>query len=69
MIVLINENEARKLSAPNTSRSWRVANLGSKNVLWDEYMDASAARFQQEHWLRRLVVLAGSGHSERNCVR
>jgi len=32
---------------------------------WDDYMAASAARFQQERQLRRLVVLAGSGHVER----
>jgi uncharacterized iron-regulated protein len=32
---------------------------------WDGYMAASAARFQQERRLRRLVVLAGSGHIDR----
>jgi aminopeptidase N len=32
---------------------------------WDEYMGASAALFQKERRLRRLVVLAGSGHIER----
>jgi uncharacterized iron-regulated protein len=32
---------------------------------WDGYMAASAARFQQERRLRRLVVLAGSGHVDR----
>jgi len=32
---------------------------------WDEYMAESAARFQQERGLRRLVVLAGSGHIDR----
>jgi uncharacterized iron-regulated protein len=32
---------------------------------WDDYMAASAARFQQERHLRRLVILAGSGHIER----
>lgn len=32
---------------------------------WDEYMADSAARFQQERDLRRLVVLAGSGHIDR----
>jgi uncharacterized iron-regulated protein len=31
----------------------------------DEYMAASAARFQQEHGLRRLIVLAGSDHIDR----
>jgi len=34
-------------------------------TVWDEYMAASAARFQQERRLRRLVVLAGSGHIDR----
>jgi uncharacterized iron-regulated protein len=29
---------------------------------WDEYMAASAAEFQQQRQLRRMVVLAGSGH-------
>jgi uncharacterized iron-regulated protein len=32
---------------------------------WDDYMASSAARFQQERRLRRLVILAGSGHIER----
>jgi aminopeptidase N len=32
---------------------------------WDEYMADSAARFQRERKLRRMVVLAGSGHVER----
>jgi uncharacterized iron-regulated protein len=32
---------------------------------WDEYMADSAARFQKERKLRRMVVLAGSGHVER----
>jgi uncharacterized iron-regulated protein len=32
---------------------------------WDEYMAASAAQFQQERRLRRLVVLAGTGHIDR----
>jgi uncharacterized iron-regulated protein len=34
-------------------------------TVWDEYMGASAAAFQQERGLRRMVVLAGSGHVER----
>jgi uncharacterized iron-regulated protein len=34
-------------------------------TVWDEYMGASAAAFQQERRLRRMVVLAGSGHVER----
>lgn len=32
---------------------------------WDDYMGASAARFQQARGLRRMVVLAGSGHVDR----
>jgi uncharacterized iron-regulated protein len=31
-------------------------------TIWDEYMAASAAAFQQSRQLRRMVVLAGSGH-------
>jgi uncharacterized iron-regulated protein len=34
-------------------------------ALWDDYMADSAARFQVGRKLRRLVVLAGSGHIER----
>jgi uncharacterized iron-regulated protein len=34
-------------------------------TVWDEYMGASAARFQKDRRLRRLVVLAGSGHIDR----
>lgn len=34
-------------------------------TVWDEYMADSAARFQKERKLRRLVVLAGGGHIER----
>lgn len=32
---------------------------------WDEFMADSAARFQTERKLRRMVILAGSGHIER----
>lgn len=31
-------------------------------TVWDEYMADSAARFQRERRIRRMVVLAGSGH-------
>ena len=31
-------------------------------TLWDGFMADSAARFQQSRQLRRMVVLAGSGH-------
>jgi uncharacterized iron-regulated protein len=34
-------------------------------TVWDDYMAASAAQFQQERTIRRMVVLAGSGHIER----
>jgi uncharacterized iron-regulated protein len=34
-------------------------------TIWDEYMADSAARFQKERKLRRLVLLAGSGHIDR----
>jgi uncharacterized iron-regulated protein len=34
-------------------------------TLWDEYMADSAATFQKERKVRRLVVLAGSGHIDR----
>jgi uncharacterized iron-regulated protein len=34
-------------------------------TVWDDYMAASAAQFQQERNVRRMVVLAGSGHIER----
>jgi uncharacterized iron-regulated protein len=31
-------------------------------TIWDEYMADSAVRFQKERKLRRMVILAGSGH-------
>jgi uncharacterized iron-regulated protein len=34
-------------------------------TVWDEYMGASAAMFQKDRGVRRMVVLAGSGHVER----
>jgi uncharacterized iron-regulated protein len=34
-------------------------------TVWDDYMAASAAQFQHERNVRRMVVLAGSGHVER----
>ena len=34
-------------------------------TIWDEYMGASAARFQMTRPVRRMVILAGSGHIER----
>lgn len=34
-------------------------------TVWDGYMAASAAQFQQSRRVRRMVVLAGAGHVER----
>jgi uncharacterized iron-regulated protein len=34
-------------------------------TVWDDYMAASTAQFQQDRNVRRMVVLAGSGHIER----
>jgi uncharacterized iron-regulated protein len=34
-------------------------------TVWDDYMATSAALFQKERQLRRLVLLAGSGHIDR----
>ena len=34
-------------------------------TVWDDYMAASAAAFQRDRDVRRMVVLAGSGHVER----
>jgi uncharacterized iron-regulated protein len=46
-------------TAEQKERSYEVM------TAWDGYMAASAAQFQQERRLRRLVVLAGSGHIDR----
>jgi uncharacterized iron-regulated protein len=48
-----------KGTAEQKERSYQVM------TVWDDYMAASAASFQQERALRRLIVLAGSGHIER----
>ena len=34
-------------------------------TVWDDYMAASTAQFQQERHVRRMVILAGAGHIER----
>ena len=47
-----------KATPEQKERSYQVM------TVWDDYMAASAAAFQQERALRRLVVLAGSGHIE-----
>jgi uncharacterized iron-regulated protein len=48
-----------KATPEQKERSYQVM------TVWDDYMAQSAAAFQQERQLRRLVVLAGSGHIER----
>jgi uncharacterized iron-regulated protein len=48
-----------KVSAEQKERSYQVM------AVWDDFMAASAARFQKDRQIRRLVVLAGSGHIER----
>jgi len=48
-----------KVSAEQKERSYQVM------AVWDDFMAASAANFQKERNLRRLVILAGSGHIER----
>jgi uncharacterized iron-regulated protein len=48
-----------KATPEQKERSYQVM------TVWDDYMGQSAAAFQQERQLRRLVVLAGSGHIER----
>lgn len=45
-----------KVSDDQKERSYQVM------TTWDEYMGASAAAFQQARHVRRMVVLAGSGH-------
>jgi uncharacterized iron-regulated protein len=47
------------VSAEQKEKSYQVM------TVWDAYMAASAAAFQQDRGLRRLVVLAGSGHVDR----
>ncbi|HYT92707.1 MAG TPA: ChaN family lipoprotein, partial [Gemmataceae bacterium] len=49
----------KKATAEQKERSYQVM------TAWDDYMADSAARFQQERRVRRLVVLAGSGHIDR----
>jgi uncharacterized iron-regulated protein len=34
-------------------------------TVWDDYMAASAANFQRDRHIRRMVILAGSGHIDR----
>ncbi len=49
----------KNATAERKERSYQVM------TVWDDYMAQSAAKFQQDRALRRLVVLAGSGHIER----
>src|SRR5262249_2104117 len=48
-----------KASPEQKERSYQVM------TVWDEYMAASAARFQKERRLKRMVILAGNGHIDR----
>lgn len=48
-----------EMSKENKEKMYQVM------TAWDEYMADSAARFQRERKLRRMVILAGSGHIER----
>ncbi len=45
--------------ADQKERSYQVM------TVWDEYMADSAAKFQKERGIRRMVILAGSGHIDR----
>jgi uncharacterized iron-regulated protein len=56
---LLAKMHGTKGTAEQKERSYQVM------TVWDDYMAASAAAFQQERGLRRLIVLAGSGHIER----
>jgi uncharacterized iron-regulated protein len=48
-----------KATAEQKERGYQVM------AVWDQYMATSAVEFRQQRKLRRLVVLAGSGHIER----
>ena len=48
-----------KVTPEQKERSYQVM------TAWDGFMAASAAKFQQERRLRRMIVLAGSGHIDR----
>jgi len=50
---------AKDVTAEQKERGYQVM------TTWDEYMAASAAEFQQQRQVRRMVVLAGSGHIDR----
>jgi uncharacterized iron-regulated protein len=48
-----------KATAEEKERSYQVM------ATWDDFMARSAADFQRQRGLRRLVILAGSGHVNR----
>ena len=50
---------AIKRTPEEKERSYQVM------TVWDDYMAASTAQFQKERNLKRMVVIAGSGHIER----
>jgi uncharacterized iron-regulated protein len=58
-IDLLAKMHGKDATAEQKERSYQVM------TVWDEYMADSAARFQKERGLRRMVILAGSGHIER----
>jgi len=45
-----------KATPEQKERSYQVM------AVWDDFMGASAAQFQKERGIRRMIVLAGSGH-------
>jgi uncharacterized iron-regulated protein len=55
-LATLHGSSAGKTPPEQMERSYQVM------TVWDGYMAASAAQFQQARHLRRLVVLAGSGH-------
>jgi uncharacterized iron-regulated protein len=56
---LLAQMHGKDATAEQKERSYQVM------TVWDEYMADSAARFQKERGIRRMVILAGSGHIER----
>ncbi len=58
-IELLAKMHGKDATAEQKERSYQVM------TVWDEYMADSAAKFQKERGIRRMVILAGSGHIER----
>ena len=58
-IDLLAKMHGKDATAEQKERSYQVM------TVWDEYMADSAAKFQKERGIRRMVILAGSGHIER----